>query len=192
MDKHAYVCEIGPFPGPAGQRGLHEPGPARLRAGRLLASSAVPGGIHHSVVVVGDLEASLRFYRDGLGLDLLADRQVDGDWPDLFDAPSRRVRAVFLGDAAVPDDQAGVLELNVFDGDLPEGPPPSPPRTGFFLLSFFVDVEATLNRLAALGLGGPPRRVTRSTPRGTITLATVRDPDGLLVLLTPGSITRST
>jgi catechol 2,3-dioxygenase-like lactoylglutathione lyase family enzyme len=26
----------------------------------------VPGGIHHSVVVVGDLEASLRFYRDGL------------------------------------------------------------------------------------------------------------------------------
>ena len=119
------------------------------------------------------------------------DRQVEGDWPDLFDAPGRRVRAVFLGDAGVPDDHAGVLELNVFDGDVPEGPPPSPPRTGFFLLSFFVDVEATLSRLAALGLGGPPRRVTQSTPRATITLATVRDPDGLLVLLTPGSITRS-
>ncbi len=143
-------------------------------------------------MVVRDLEASLRFYRDGLGLDLLQDRQVEGDWPDLFGAPSRRVRAVFLGDAGVPDDQAGVLELNVFDGDVPEeGPPPSPPRTGFFLLSFFVDFEATLSRLAALGLGGPPRRVTQSTPRGTITLATVRDPDGLLVLLTPGSITRS-
>ena len=96
----------------------------------MLASCAVPGGIHHSVVVVGDLEASLRFYRDGLGLDLLVDRQVEGDWPDLFDAPSRRVRAVFLGDAAVPDDQAGVLELNVFDGDLPAGPPPSPPGPG--------------------------------------------------------------
>jgi catechol 2,3-dioxygenase-like lactoylglutathione lyase family enzyme len=151
----------------------------------------VAGGIHHSVVVVRDLEASLRFYRDGLGLDLLQDRQVEGDWPDLFDAPSRRVRAVFLGDARVPDDHAGVLELNVFDGEVPQGPPPSPPRTGFFLLSFFVDVEAALIRLAALGLGGLPRRVTQSTPRGTITLATVRDPDGLLVLLTPGSITRS-
>ena len=46
-----------------------------------------------------------------------------------------------------------------------------------------------LSRLA-LGLGGPPRRATQSTPRGLITLATVRDPDGLLVLLTPGSITR--
>jgi len=120
----------------------------------------VPGGIHHSVVVVRDLEASLRFYRDGLGLDLLQDRHVEGDWPDLFDAPSRRVRAVFLGDAAVPDDHAGVLELNVFDCDIPTGPAPWPPRTGFFLLSFFVDVEATLSRLAALGLGGPPRRAT--------------------------------
>jgi len=33
------------------------------------------------------------------------------------------VRAVFLGDAGVPDDHAGVLELNVFDGDIPAGPP---------------------------------------------------------------------
>ena len=151
----------------------------------------MPGGIHHSVVVVGDLEASLRFYRDGLGLDLLLDRQVEGDWPDLLAAPSRRVRAVFLGEAGVPDDHAGVLELNVFDGHVPEGPPPKPPSTGFLMLSFVVDVEATLGRLAALGLGGPPRRITQLTPRGPITLVTVRDPDGLLILLTPGSITRS-
>jgi catechol 2,3-dioxygenase-like lactoylglutathione lyase family enzyme len=146
--------------------------------------------IHHTVLIVRDLDASLRFYRDGLGLDLLQDRQVEGDWPGLFDAPSRRLRAVFLGDAQVPDDHAGVLELNVFDGDVPTGPSPSPPRTGFFLLSFFVDVEATLSRLAALGLGGPPRRVDQPGPNGPISVATVRDPDGLPVLLTPGSITR--
>jgi catechol 2,3-dioxygenase-like lactoylglutathione lyase family enzyme len=41
----------------------------------------VPGGIHHSVVVVRDLEASLRFYRDGIGLDLLLDRHVEGGVP---------------------------------------------------------------------------------------------------------------
>ena len=151
----------------------------------------MPGGIHHAVVVVGDLGASLRFYRDGLGLDVLLDRRVEGDWPGLLDAPTRSLRAVFLGDAGVPDDHAGVLELNVFDGDVPEGPPPSPPRTGFFLLSFFVDIDATLGRLAALGLGGTPRSVTQPSPRGPVTLVTVRDPDGLLVLLTPGSITRS-
>jgi len=87
----------------------------------LLALCAVPGRIHHSVVVVRDLEASLRFYRDGLGLDLLQDRYVEGDWPDLFEAPRCRVRAVFLADAGVPDDHAGVLELSVFDGDVPAG-----------------------------------------------------------------------
>jgi hypothetical protein len=60
-----------------------------------------------------------------------------------------------------------------------------------FLLSFFVDVDATLERLARLGHGDTPRRVTQSTPSGPIAIATVRDPDGLLVLRTPGSITRA-
>ena len=133
-----------------------------------LALCAMPGGIHHSVVVVGDLDASLRFYRDGLGLDLLQDRHVEGDWPDLFNAPSRHVRAVFLGDAANPDDHAGVLELNAFEGDVRAGLPPAPPRTGFLLLSFFVDLEATLSRLAALGLGcdrSGPAALVRSSDR---------------------------
>jgi catechol 2,3-dioxygenase-like lactoylglutathione lyase family enzyme len=156
----------------------------------LLASLTVPGAIHHSVVVVRDLEASLRFYRDGLGLELLQDRLVEGDWPGLLDAPGRSLRAVFLGDPRVPDDHSGVLELNLFDGDVAEGPPASARRSGFLLLSFFVDVEATLDRLAGLGLGGSPRLVTQPTPNGQVAIATVRDPDGVLVLLTPGSITR--
>jgi catechol 2,3-dioxygenase-like lactoylglutathione lyase family enzyme len=78
----------------------------------------------------------------------------------------------------------------VLDGEVPDGPPPGAPRTGFLMVSFFVDVEATLGRLAALGLGGEPRRIAQPTPNGPVTIATVRDPDGLLVLLTPGSITR--
>ena len=156
----------------------------------LVASLTVPGAIHHSVVVVRDLEASLRFYRDGLGLEVLHDRQVEGDWPGLLDAPSRSLRAVFLGDPQVPDDHSGVLELNLFDGEVAEGAPASARRSGFLLLSFFVDVDAALDRLARLGLGGAPRRVTQPTPNGQVSIATVRDPDGVLVLLTPGSITR--
>jgi hypothetical protein len=58
------------------------------------------------------------------------------------------------------------------------------------MLSFFVDVDATLDRLAALGLGGRPRHVSQPTPSGALALATVLDPDGVTVLLTPGSITR--
>jgi catechol 2,3-dioxygenase-like lactoylglutathione lyase family enzyme len=147
-------------------------------------------GIHHSVIAVGDLEASLRFYRDGLGLDVLQDRKVEGDWPSLFDGPSRTLHAVFLGDAHVPDVSAGVLELIDFpDSSIPTSSSDLAPTRGLFQLSFFVDVEATLKKLAGLGLGGPPRRVAQSTPNGPITIATVRDPDGVLVLLTPGSIT---
>lgn len=72
----------------------------------------------------------MRFYRDGIGLDVLMDRRVEGDWPQLFGAPSRTLRAVFLGDIAVADDQAGVLELNVFDGHVPAGRRPPRRRRG--------------------------------------------------------------
>ena len=170
----------------------HARSPRGWRTAVLLVCLTVPGAIHHSVVVVRDLEASLRFYRDGLGLEVLQDRLVEGDWPGLLDAPGRRLRAVFLGDPQVPDGHSGVLELNRFDDEVAEGPPASARRSGFLLLSFFVDVEVTLARLAGLGLGGSPRRVTQSTPNGPVSIAAVRDPDGVLVLLTPGSITRRT
>jgi glyoxylase I family protein len=151
----------------------------------------MPGAIHHSVIVVGNLDESLRFYRDGIGLDVLFDREVEGDWPALFDGPSRSLRAVFLGDRQVPDIYAGVLELNAFiGGDISTGPSLGPPTTGLLMLSFFVDVEATLEKLAGLALGGLPRRVTQATSHGPITIATVRDPDGVLIVLTPGSITQ--
>jgi hypothetical protein len=59
--------------GHAATRALHtvaKDGTADVKAPE--GATPVPIGIHHSVVVVRDLEASLRFYRDGLGLDLLA------------------------------------------------------------------------------------------------------------------------
>lgn len=152
---------------------------------------AMPGAIHHSVVVVRDLDSSLRFYRDGIGLDVLLDRAVEADYPALFDGPSRRLRVVFLGDRGVPDVSAGVLELAAFlEGHVAAARAPGPPAAGLFLLSFFVDVEATLAKLHDLGLGGPPRRITQSTPNGPIPIATVRDPDGVVILLTPGSTTQ--
>jgi glyoxylase I family protein len=141
--------------------------------------------VHHSAVYARDVDASLRFYRDGLGLQVLMDHEFDGDWPSLFDAPGDRLRSVFLGDPDSPD--AGIVELVAFAGD-PAGndgdaPTPAPPRPGFFLLSFFVDVDATLTRLASVGLEGPARRIQVPTPGGQVEMATVRDPDGVLVEL---------
>jgi catechol 2,3-dioxygenase-like lactoylglutathione lyase family enzyme len=137
--------------------------------------------LHHGAICVRDLDASLRFWRDGIGLDVVMDKEFDGSWRALFDARADRLRSVFLGDPERGD--AGIVELVAFDGGVDDGPRPAPPAAGFFLLSFFVDVATTLERLRALGLGGEPRCVDVPSPGGRLTMATVRDPDGVLVEL---------
>jgi glyoxylase I family protein len=145
---------------------------------------AVSRPLHHAAINASDVDASLRFYRDGLGLEVMMDQEFDGDWPTLFGARSSRLRSVFLGDPAKPD--AGVVELVAFDGGAaPAEPsanePVAEPTEGFFLLSFYVgDVGEALERLAGLGLGGDVRRI--ELPAG-VGMATVRDPDGVLVEL---------
>jgi catechol 2,3-dioxygenase-like lactoylglutathione lyase family enzyme len=141
----------------------------------------VAGRLHHAAICVRDMEASLRFWRDGIGLDVLMDQAFEGDWPGLFDAPSRRLRSVFLGDPAAPD--AGIVELVAFEGDVSGSPPPGAPSVGFFLLSLFVDVDTVLERLGSLGLAAGVRRISQPGPGGSVAMATVRDPDGVLVEL---------
>jgi glyoxylase I family protein len=133
--------------------------------------------VHHSAIVVRDVDASLRFWREGIGFDVLMDMEFDGDWPALFGAPSRRLRSVFLGDPARAD--GGIVELVAFDTAADAEAAPPSPRAGFFLLSCYVDVDATLARLAALRLGGEPRRIEQQG----VQMATVVDPDGVLVEL---------
>jgi catechol 2,3-dioxygenase-like lactoylglutathione lyase family enzyme len=137
--------------------------------------------VHHSAIVVRDVEASLRFWRDGIGLEVVMDHTFDGAWRDLFAARSDRLRSVFLGDPARPD--AGIVELVVFGGGAEQSGPAHPPAEGFFLLSLFVDVDAVLDRLRTLGLGGEPRRISVPSPGDPVQMATVRDPDGVLVEL---------
>ncbi|HXQ90118.1 MAG TPA: VOC family protein [Acidimicrobiales bacterium] len=138
--------------------------------------------LHHAAMVVRDVDASLRFYRDGIGLEVLMDHVFHGDWPTLFTVGSTALRSVFLGDPAHPD--AGVVELVAFDADRPTAPAPTPAAlaAGFFLLSFNVDVESVLSRLGALGYG-PARRIEQPAPRGPVAMATVLDPDGVLIEL---------
>jgi glyoxylase I family protein len=138
--------------------------------------------VHHSAIVVHDVDSSLTFYRDGIGLEVLMDHVFEGDWPTLFDVPSTELRSIFLGDREHAD--AGVVELVVFD---PDGAAavPTPPRAGgagFFLLSFNVDVEAVLAKLVALGYG-PARRIDQPGPKGHVAMATLHDPDGVRIEL---------
>ncbi len=136
--------------------------------------------VHHSAIQVNDIDASLRFYRDGLGLEVLMDHVFEGDWPTLFEARSTTLRSVFLGDRRRPE--AGVVELVVFgEGDAPPSES-SPTSAGFFLLSFYVEVDVVLSRLDDLGFG-PARRIEQPGPTGPVPMATLRDPDGVQIEL---------
>jgi glyoxylase I family protein len=142
----------------------------------------VTARVHHSAIVVRDVDVSLRFWRDGIGFAVLMDMHFDGDWRSLFGASSNRLRSVFLGDPQHAN--SGIVELVQFDGGAATPATAAPgPSAGFFLLSCYVDVDATLARLAALGLGGAPRRIRVPGPDGDVEMATVLDPDGVLVEL---------
>lgn len=140
--------------------------------------------VHHTAICSRDVDASLRFWRDGLGLQVLMDHRFEGDWPTLLRAPSTSLRAVFLGDPASAE--AGIVEL-VDLGPVPAGPAPGPAATGVLLLSLVTDVDAALGRLAELGLGGEPRRIEVSG----VAIATVVDPDGVVVELVDSGAQRN-
>ncbi len=55
--------------------------------------SAQPKKIHHSAIVTNEVEKSLLFWTEGLGLSILMDEKFDGDWPKLFGATSTRLRS---------------------------------------------------------------------------------------------------
>jgi catechol 2,3-dioxygenase-like lactoylglutathione lyase family enzyme len=138
--------------------------------------------MHHAGVCVRDMEQSLRFYRDGLGLTVLTDKVLNADLEPLLAVRTESVRTVFLGDAEHTD--SGIVELLDLGapGIADDEPQLGAPARGVFLLSVQVDVRVVLSRLEGMGLGGTPRAMP--TPGGGLA-ATVTDPDGVMVELLP-------
>ena len=135
--------------------------------------------IHHTAICTRDMDASKRFWRDGLGFIEQMDTYFDGDWPTLFNARQPRLRSIFLGDPSSQD--AGLIELVEFAGGIDDaGGPPREPTLGFFLVSVYLAVDPTLARLETLDLGGQPTKITL---RGGVQMAVVHDPNGVAVEL---------
>ena len=133
--------------------------------------------IHHTALCPVDLDASLRFYREGLGFENVFDLDFEGDWPTLFGARSSRLRSVFLGDPSDPS--AGIIELVAFEGGIDDaGESAGSPRAGFFLVSIFCPLDSTLARLAAIGVQPEAAIEVQG-----VAMAVVRDPDGTRVEL---------
>lgn len=134
--------------------------------------------LDHVVIFVADADRSLAFYRDGLGLATILDREFEGPWSQMFDGiASRRLRAVMLGDVDHPD--RGYVELLAFADPVDAGPGAQPIATGTVMLSFMVDLAEVLPKLEAVGATG----VRRATLNNGVDVATLRDPDGTLVEL---------
>ncbi len=138
-------------------------------------------GIHHSAIVTSDIDAALRFWRDGLGLTELFDHTFTGDWRTLFGADTDALRSIFLGDPLTPE--TGIVELVVLAGST-AGTVTDVPTFGFFLLSLQRDVDATLVRLDDLGFNDGVRRIEMPAPGGkTVAMAVITAPDGVRVEL---------
>jgi lactoylglutathione lyase len=113
----------------------------------------------HTMVRVTDLEASLRFYRDALGLELLSTKEV----------PQGRFTLVFL---AAPGDHTAQVELT-FNWD----PEPYTGGRNFGHIAYAVDdIYAACQRLTDHG-------VTILRPPRDGRMAFVRSPDGISIEL---------
>jgi catechol 2,3-dioxygenase-like lactoylglutathione lyase family enzyme len=135
--------------------------------------------IDHVGLCPSDIETSLRFYRDGVGLDVLFDVILEGNHESLLGVRTDSLRTVFLGDPERPT-IAAIELLEVRGSSTPPGAEAAGlPHRGLCLVSFHVKVDEALARLRDLGMGGEPRTVP--TPGGRA--AMVVDPDGVMVEL---------
>src|SRR5580704_13894923 len=99
-----------------------DPGPDRTRRGMTdselsLLTEAAVARVHHAAIGTCDVEASLSFWRDGLGFEVLMDHSFDGPWPELFGSAGTSLRSVFLGDPSEPE--SGIVELVELEGMAP-------------------------------------------------------------------------
>jgi glyoxylase I family protein len=147
-------------------------------------SSRVKRGLHHVAFKPRDFDRALRFYRDGIGLDVFSDETFEGPFGILTGAPSDRLRSVFLGDAASPHRAAVELVVCLDERGDPIPVVPAAPSNAWWI-AFWVDVDATIDRLVAMQMADS---LVVTEPGYGAKVASVRDPDGVLVELVSQSI----
>ena len=130
-------------------------------------------GIHHTSVVVGDMERSIRFYCDLLGLRLETDKILEGPFiSTVLGYPECRARWVTL-DAG--DDVARIELLQLLEPRATGAAPPLA-RVGASHVGLIVDdIQADFERLRGQGVRfkSPPQE------SGGLWAVHFYDPDGI-------------
>ena len=172
-DPDGHTLEILQFPAGKGDARWQRP------------SDRVFLGIDHTAIVVGDIEASLRFYRDTLGLRIVGEGENHGSEPErLSNVLGGRLRITTLRAAQGP-----AIELLENPAPLDGRPYPPDARAndpvGWCTLLLTSDAEAAAQSLAApSSTNGRPRVV--SMPGALLGFQRgfeARDPDGHAVQL---------
>jgi catechol 2,3-dioxygenase-like lactoylglutathione lyase family enzyme len=139
-------------------------------------------GFFHGGVTVRDMDRSLVFYRDGLGLEIEFDRMLGAPYlKEVLDLAFDAIRAVYL---RVPG--GGFVELLEYQGieRMPAASRPCDPGSGHLCL--YVDDVASIHaRLVELGFRARSADVVAITagPNEGARSAYVADPDGYFVEL---------
>lgn len=149
--------------------------------------------VFHVGFVVRDLDVSIRFYADGLGLRLRHRQTQDNDYTRSlvgYEDACLRI-AQFQLPGADPPPSGHILELIEYQA--PKGGPADRERNtiGAGHLAFLVDdIEAMTDRLAGLGAKplNPPAQITEGINKGGWAVY-LHDPDGVsLELLQPRAV----
>ena len=139
-------------------------------------------GFHHSSFTVSDVDRSLAFYRDLLGLTVVADMQPDADYvARVTGFPGATFRIVFL---RLPPDEH-ILELIQYKTRAGDPLPLATNRPGCAHICFLVqDLSALHARLTAQGARfvSEPVEITQGVNRGGYAVY-LRDPDGITIEL---------
>ena len=140
-------------------------------------------GVSHIAVCVGDLDKSLAFYRDILGMNVTMDEVQDttrGGLPSVYEhqRKTRRTVHVSYGEGHTTPS----LVLTSHPGDQADGGPIKLDQIGISHFSFTVrDVKALAEELVSKGveLAAPLEAFTNA--QGQVSSIFVYDPDGILL-----------
>jgi glyoxylase I family protein len=139
-------------------------------------------GHDHVNVVVTDMERSVRFYSSLLGLEVVMDRPLEGDWFErVTGLPGARARCVIL---AAPSGACRIELLEYENGERsPAAVPPSTPGLRHMALRID-DMDGCLAVLhREFGQSMAPTEVPKDIVRGGKRMCYIRDPDGVIIEL---------
>lgn len=138
--------------------------------------------LHHTGLTVRDLDASLRFYRDLLGMEMLFEAEREGGYfGAIVGYPDARVRMAHL---AFPGSEHR-LEIFEYVRPEPRGDPGEPRDVGITHVCLAVeDIQGLHGRLVAADVGfySEPVLVDQGVSAGGWGVY-LRDPDGITVEL---------